>query len=129
MSDLEQFLGRTGDYLEAVRHFAQEDLGCGCPDTVFEQVRVLTGDAAPGESNLAIVIGERLLVVFANLAEITPLERNLSRLLLSGVTYRDSAGLNRFRLVLAGELTDDDKALVEREVLQHDERVHVHLMC
>ena len=128
LSKMWRFLEETARYLDAVRRFARDDLGCECLDEVFDQVRILTRDAAPGEARLAVVIGERLLVVFARPEDVSPLERNLPRLLLSCVTYRDSAGLSRFRLVLTGEYSDQEKGLIEQHRAGFDDRVHVHYL-
>ena len=113
-------------FLQKIREFAVDDLKCGCPDHVFEQVRFLCGEASPGITNLSIVIGERLLIIFSDISEIDPFESELPRLVLGGVTYRDTIGLNRLRLVMTGEISDEQKAVVVNEIAKYDEKVHVH---
>lgn len=113
-------------FLQKIKEFAMDDLGCGCPDHVFEQVRFMRGEASPGIADLGIVIGERLLVLFADIDEIDPFESEFHRLLLSGVTYRDTAGLNRFRLVLTGSFTEEQKLFIDQEAASFGEKVHIH---
>lgn len=126
MNNLQAFRDEIAEFLTKVRDFAQDDLGCGCPEHVFEQVRLLRGEASPGKTDLAIVIGERLLIIVVDLNEIKPFEYEMPRILLAGVTYRDSLGLNRFRLLIRGEITEDQRERIEREISKYDEKVHVH---
>ena len=126
MKKLQAFRDEIGEFLGKVRNFAQDDLGCGCPEHVFEQVRLLRGEASPGITDLAIIIGERLLIIAVDLHEIDPFDYEMPRIILSGVTYRDSLGLNRFRLLISGETTEEQRARIEREISKYDENVHVH---
>jgi hypothetical protein len=128
MRGLENFRREVGEFLEKVREFAQDDLGCGCPEHVFEQVRILRGEASPGKADLAVVIGERLLIIFADYEKMDPFDYEMPRLILSGVTYRDSIGLGRFRLVLGGDVTDKHRAMIGEELKRYDENVHVHYL-
>jgi hypothetical protein len=126
MKKLQDFRDEISTFLEKVRDFAQNDLGCGCPEHVFEQVRILRGEASPGKTDLSIVIGERLLIMVVDLKEIAPFEYEMPRIVLSGVTYRDSIGLNRFRLVISGDVTEEQEERIQREIDKYDENVHVH---
>ncbi|MCX6644938.1 MAG: hypothetical protein NTY09_01055 [bacterium] len=123
---IEGLLNDIDIFLQKIREFASDDLGCGCPENVFEQIRFLRGEASPGNTNLGIVIGERLLILFADEGEIKPFESEMPRLILSGVTYRDSIGLNRFRLVLTGPFTKEQKTSIEREIAKYGDKVHSH---
>ena len=122
----QELLDEIGRFLEIIKGFIRDDLGCECNEEVFEQVRILRREASPGPTQLSLIIGETLLVVFASAAELAPIANIVDRLLLSGVTYRDSTGLNRFRLVLYGEVTDDEKTLIAGEQKRYDKKVHVH---
>ena len=126
MKKLQTFRDEIGEFLGKVRNFAQDDLGCGCPEHVFEQVRLLRGESSPGITDLAIIIGERLLIIAVDLHEIDPFDYEMPRIILSGVTYRDSLGLNRFRLLISGETTEEQRARIEREISKYDEDVYVH---
>ena len=47
-------------FLETVRTLIRQRLGCGCPETVFEQIRLDYRGGTPPETDLRI--GGRLLV-------------------------------------------------------------------
>jgi len=128
MSRIETFRNDLDVFHAKVRSFVEHELGCGCPENVFEQIRVLRGEGSPGKADLALVIGERLLVLFADRSLIDPFEFEMPRLIIAGVTYRDSAGLHRFRLVFGSDLTDKERSMVETEVAKYDDRVHAHFL-
>ena len=109
----------------SIRGFVQEELGCGCPEQVFEQIRILKGDATPDQTDMSLVIGERLLVSFARIEVIRPLEEKAPGLIQSGVIYRDAVKLNRLRLVIQGVPTETEKRLLESESAKY-EKVHIH---
>ena len=122
----QNLLIEIGRFLELIRGFVRDDLGCECPEEIFEQVRILRNEASPGPTKLSLIIGETLLVVFASAEELAPIGNVIDRLLLSGVTYRDSTGLNRFRLIVCGKIDDDEKAKIAGEQKRYDKKVHVH---
>jgi hypothetical protein len=126
MNQIRQFRDDVTLFLEKLRSLTQDELGCECPEHVFEQARILRGEASPGKTSLAVVVGERLLIVFADYESIAPFEYEMPRLILAGVTYRDSMGLNKLRLVISGGISDEHRALVEKELTKYDERVVVH---
>jgi hypothetical protein len=109
----------------SIRGFVQDELGCGCPEQVFEQIRILKGDATPDQTDMSLVIGERLLVSFARIEEIRPVEEKVPGLIQSGVIYRDAVKLNRLRLVIQGTATETEKRLLESESTKY-EKVNVH---
>jgi hypothetical protein len=125
---IERLLNDIDIFLQKIREFAQDDLGCACPENVFEQIRFLRGEASPGNTSLGIVIGERLLILFIDSGEIMQFESEMPRIILSGVTYRDSIGLNRFRLVLTGSFTKEQKSSIEREMAKYGDKVHAHYL-
>jgi hypothetical protein len=125
---LKEFKNEIDVFLDKVKSFAVNDLGCGCEDYIFEQLRVLRGEASPGNSSFAMVLGERLLVLFADYDKLQPFDYEIPRLILSGITYRDSLGLNRFRLVLSDRVTDEHRERIDRELAKYDDKVHVHYM-
>ena len=48
---------------ESIRRFVREDLGCGCPEEVFDHVALASRDAGPdGPRHTRLLIGNRLLV-------------------------------------------------------------------
>jgi len=122
------FFDEISRFVDAVRGFSQDGLGCGCPEHVFDQIRVLRGEASPGLTNLSVVVGERLLILFGDYARLEPFDFEMPRLILSGITYRDSIGLNRLRIVLPEEVTVVERTKFESELKKYDDRVHVHYM-
>ncbi len=123
---IEQFRNDLNAFAEKVHSLAQDDLGCDCPEDVYEQIRILRGEASPGKTDLALVIGERLLILFGDYEKLDPFEYEMPRLILSGVTYRNSIGLNRFRLVLSEDVSGEHRAMIEEEIGKYDDKVHVH---
>ncbi|MBN2497237.1 MAG: hypothetical protein JXR96_21775 [Deltaproteobacteria bacterium] len=94
-------------------------LGCGCPDEVFESIRLRTAELDGAE--LLVEVGARLLVALVDAADAPRAEALLER----GRALRDREGLNRFRLVLVGQIAAARLAELERAV-QADDRLHVH---
>ena len=112
-------------FISELRILLREELGCGCSEEIFEQVRILKGEATPGSTHLGIIVGERLFVGFVDINELRPPEHNIPRLILSGVTYRDALKLNRIRFVVEGKPTDGERNLLESEASKH-QNVHIH---
>jgi hypothetical protein len=126
MTRITEFRDNLSAFASDIRKLAQEDLGCGCPEHVYEQIRILRGEASPGKTDVSIVVGERLLILFGEYESLEPFDFEMPRLILSGVTYRDSMGLNRFRLILSENVTSEHRALIAEEIAKYDDRVHVH---
>lgn len=116
-----------------VRRFVRDTLGCGCPESVFEQVELLQNGAAPGQADLAVVIGGRLLVcLFQGERLAGDDQAALAARVEACVALRDGRGLNRCRLVLTsspGPSTSAAlQATIEAAVQSGDDRLHLHLM-
>jgi hypothetical protein len=125
MVGLDIVRGQVQRFIELIRNFAQHDLGCDCSEDVFEQVKILTGEATPGVTDLGIVIGERLFVGFVPIDVVRPVDTLGHKLVISAVAYRDSMKLNRVRLVFEGNVSDEEKLFFEIEAEKHD-KVHMH---
>ena len=125
MTGILVFRAQIQRFIELVQRFVQDELGCGCPEEVFEQVKILTGEATPAATDLGMVIGERLFVGFVQAESIRPVETKAHKLVLSGVTYRDSMKLNRIRFVIEGQLSEQEKFVLESEAGKC-EKVHIH---
>ena len=65
MSHHPEFSQTITGFLDCVHEFARDSLGCTCPEEVFQQVRVLQGPNVPGSADLAVIVGERLLILLA----------------------------------------------------------------
>ncbi|MDH4014040.1 MAG: hypothetical protein OEU33_08385, partial [Chromatiales bacterium] len=60
--------------MSAIRRFVREDLGCGCPEDVFDDIRI---EAAPslleaGSRSRLLVVGGRLMVLIVESGESDP---------------------------------------------------------
>jgi hypothetical protein len=115
----------------AVRAFIRDALKCGCPDSVFDDVRVglpTLYDTHGVEGGLEILVGRRLLVAVVPFGRVRNPDTDIPLMLEKGRSVRDEKGFNRYRLVLVG-VTDT----MRREKLQAmsatlDERLHLHLL-
>ena len=116
---------------EKIRAFAQDTLGCGCPEGVFQHIECNTNVNREGHDILYdINIGNRLLIYVVSLDRPDSMKEMLPALIAAGKRARDGSGFNRFRLVVA---TDDDKTVkkVAEEMfrnMQTDEKIHLHVL-
>ncbi len=118
-SDIEQFVRRT--------------LGCQCPDEVFASVAIARV-AARGcpQPVVRLVVGDRLLIYIVENDEVGSREDVVQALAQAGRLDRDEHGLNRFRLVVAGDCDERrETALRERfeSSTAQDARTHLHVVA
>jgi hypothetical protein len=125
MGKAREFRDAVEQFTEKVRQLLQDDLGCNCGKEVLDQIRILKGEATPGRTDLGLIVGERVLIGFVDAAAITPIQENAGRLVLSGATFRDSLMLKRFRLVVEGKVSKEDRKILESEASKY-ELVSVH---
>lgn len=98
-------------------------LGCACPDEVFDEIRVID-EVVPGVP-LIIEVGRRLSVGFVSSGS----HGDWLELLERGRALRDARGLNRFRLVVVGDVNQAGLEVTSgRALLEIDDRVHLHGM-
>ena len=122
--------------LAAVRRLVRDRLGCQCAEEVFQEVVVgspgIFGGAVPALSDLEILVGRRLLIEVVRVAALPadpPELRRAARAILErGRATRDEHQLNRFRLVLVGEVDAETLAVLRSDAAALDERVHVHAL-
>jgi len=119
--------------LAVLKHLVRSQLGCTCPEQVFERVEVLQSEAClaglPGDCLLGI--GNRLLLLVISscgwqqvLLQLEPLSRR-------GRDLRDRHGYNRFRLVVGtAQVAAAEAALRERwrTLPDQDDRLHLHVI-
>jgi len=117
--------------LAAIKTFVRNQLGCQCEDKVFEHTvigaPVIFPEADPGW-DLQIMVGFRLLISLVSAQKLRSPHDDIGKMLQAGKDLRNRHGLNRFRLVLLGQL---DKALSEsltRKAQQLDEKIHLHVI-
>jgi hypothetical protein len=116
---------------EDIKIFAQETLGCGCPEEVFEHIDSQSDVKLDGiVLSRKIKIGNRLLIYIAEMADADSVRRNLEFLAASGRRERDSIGFNRFRLVLTADDIDEVKKVADEmfAVINSDDKVHLHVI-
>jgi hypothetical protein len=119
--------------LTTVTRFVREVLGCGCPDTVFQQVKVQRGSTAVRSCpvDYEIRIGDRLLIVVtSSAARLTEVSR-LENAILEGKQARDTTGLNRFRLVVVTPEVShwrEELLRVFDNISSRDEKTHLHVI-
>ena len=120
------------DPKESLKQFVKSDLGCSCPDEVFDTIRKSSYvELEPGLSaDCVYEIGNRLLIFIIHVKNPESLESNLPKFIKHGKTWRDDEGLNRFRLVI---LIDNSKAVEKKakkifaKYAKKDKKLHLHL--
>jgi hypothetical protein len=114
----------------AIREFVQGTLGCGCPEPVFERIEQAPIEWA-GVRGLRITIGGRLLVAVFESDDPGMVAGNLALWVAEGRRVRDAEGLNRLRIVVVGERSEEMEPSVmpafDRSA-DRDERVHLHFV-
>ena len=117
----------------AIRKFIREEIGCTCPDEVFESINI---EQKPRHdenlnSEYLLSIGGKLLVYLVEPHQWSSLTDSLEQIFRWGRDIRDVGGFNRFRLVV---ITPDIKA-ARRKLLRQfglldvlDERLHLHVI-
>lgn len=114
-----------------LERFIRQTLGCGCPDSVFESVSITRGPVGAGASDQAcwIEVGGRLLIAVC--AYRPGLAARLADLFDAAARRRDSAGFNRFRLVVTDAQGEDRIALETAfaPLGARDDRLHLHLVA
>jgi hypothetical protein len=116
---------------EDIKIFAQQTLGCGCPEEVFEHIDAQSNVQLNGiVLSRKIKIGNRLLIYIAEMADADFVKRNLAFLVASGRNERDRIGFNRFRLVLTADDIDEVKRIADEMFagINRDDKVHLHVI-
>jgi hypothetical protein len=117
---------------EDIKIFAQQTLGCGCPEEVFQHIDSQSNVKLDGVVlSKRIKIGDRLLIYIVEMADADSVKRDLAFLVASGRKERDSIGFNRFRLVLtADDISEVQKAAEAAfAAVDTDEKVHLHVIA
>jgi hypothetical protein len=117
---------------DAIKHFVQNTLGCGCPEEVFRSIDVREQVPLSGTIilHVAMIIGNWLLIYVIHADTPSVVRENLEFLVQAGTQERDRKNLNRFRLVV---VTDDSTTGSVTQDLFHrlsgkDEKVHLHVI-
>ena len=120
--------------VQSLKSFVREELGCGCPDEVFREIRIEQN--RHGFQGLPIdclvTIGGRLLIGVCLWERLhNGMVPEIKKILAAGKQLRDSAGFNSFRLVVVSEEPDRmvDTILEQLPALKGlDDRVHWHVV-
>lgn len=117
----------------AVRRLVRINLGCACPETVFERIERSFRRQPTRERpyRLRLVIGDRLLIYLLGAPDPVTSQLRLADVIAAGRYDRDVHGYNRFRAVLSGITDPARRAALEAEWLRladGDEHLHLHLM-
>lgn len=118
----------------SIKHFVRGELGCACPDEVFETMDVQFPpsrfEGLPGDC--LIVIGKRLLVLLISAGHWQDVSGNLEHLVSRGRELRDAEGFNRIRFVVATA----DHEVAEAVLMEQfaalpslDDRIHLHIIA
>ncbi len=114
--------------VRTVEDFVRNELGCGCPPEVFDDIR-FADPATVGEIEGAawlIDIGSRLLVMILDPGASVLSPAAIARLLQSAAEFRDRHRFNRCRLVL---VEHPSLTPAVAEVATPDDRAHLHIVA
>lgn len=132
MGCLQKAVVLTPSEKHILKSFVQDGLGCGCPDAVFSAIQVQKNPSAfnglPVE--FLIAVGGRLLVGISLSGSLdNGINADIKKSLALGKQLRDSAGFNRFRLVVPSEDLGGIVADVQEQyngISGLDNRIHLH---
>jgi len=117
--------------LDAVRQLVRVELGCTCPEEVFDEVVIgfpSLFDSPIVPSSVQILVGRRLILSLVPVHALKDVAADSKSLLLEGKRLRDRQGLNRYRLVLVGRVSKQVLMKLQKEAQNIDDRIHVHLI-
>lgn len=117
-----------------IKHFVRDELGCACPDEVFETMDVQHTPSRFGglPGTCLIVIGNRLLVLLISTGQWQEVSRYLESLVSRGRELRDAEGFNRIRFVVATPDHEVAEALLTEQfggLPSMDDRIHLHIIA
>jgi hypothetical protein len=118
---------------QAIEHFVRGTLGCGCPDEVFNAISVeRPGGPDPSAPYVRLLVGNRLLIYVIEPRDVGQARAAVSELARLGIEQRNSAGLNRFRLVVAADQATPvatAASAVFSDAIGHDDHAHLHVIA
>lgn len=116
---------------DTIKRFAQEVLGCGCPDAVFHSIHHNEPESLGWAEVQRLDIGNRLLVYLVSANDTSPHPTELSDLLAVGREDRDRNGFNRLRLALFGLTAEQwlsDPGRWVNGLYPGDDKIHLHIL-
>jgi len=126
-------MAESGVPKEEIKKFVREDLGCTCPDEVFEVTSVVHdpvefNDLQKGD---LYEIGGKLLVYLVMTHDWSSLIDSLEQIFKRGREMRDAGKFNRFRLVVVTPNIQPARQKLLRQfdtLVELDERLHLHVI-
>jgi hypothetical protein len=116
-----------------LERFIRDTLGCGCPDEVFRSVTVGRSllDTDGDYQSWWIEVGGRLLIAVTEDDDPATLADRLGAIYASAARRRDTAGYNRFRLVVVNAPGVDSSPLEKAfaPIGAEDDRLHLHVVA
>lgn len=125
---------RLGELLVAtrsVRALVRDALGCGCPESVFADIRIglpILYGTHRSPNGFELLVGQRLLVACVPFSDLREPQVEVPAILAAGRQVRDELRLNRFRLLVVG--VDDAVTRQELDAAAGplEDRMHLHLL-
>lgn len=116
-----------------IEKLVRGDLGCTCPDEVFDAISVVHNPIEFGDlqKGYLLAIGGKLLVYLVVTHDWSSLKDGLEQIFRSGREKRDAGGFNRFRLVVVTPDIKSARRILLREfdtLGELDERLHLHVI-
>jgi hypothetical protein len=121
-----EWLEKLSDKGELIQ-LIQDMLGCGCPMEVFEHIQMEL-IRINNISMLQLMLGNRLLVWIVDRLKMNSPKDSTSQLLEQGRIERDTRHLNRFRLVLVGEVAEPEAEELKELPGTKPDKVHLHIL-
>jgi hypothetical protein len=118
---------------EEIKKFVRKDLGCTCPDEVFDAISVVHNPVEFSDFNKGylLAIGGKLLVYLVVTHDWSSLKDGLEQIFRRGREKRDAGGFNRFRLVVVTSDIQSARQILLRQfnmLGELDERLHLHIV-
>jgi hypothetical protein len=117
--------------LSRIRSLVRDKLGCGCPESVFDDILVgypaVFEPIAKGLAEVQILVGNRLLISVVATSHERLTDVIVEQYLKRGKVIRDKRRLNRFRLVLIGEPSEHPIDEWSKRFCE-DECLHLHVL-
>ena len=126
-------MAESGVPKEEIKKFVREDLGCTCPDEVFEAISVVHDSVEFGDlqKGCLLAIGGKLLVYLVVTHDWSSLIDSLEQIFKRGREMRDAGKYNRFRLVVVTPNIQSARQILLCQfdtLIELDERLHLHVI-
>ena len=126
-------MAESGVPNEEIKKFVRDDLGCTCPDEVFEAISVVHDPAEFNDLQKGYLyeIGGKLLVYLVMTHDWSSLIDSLEQIFTRGREKRDAEKFNRFRLVVVTPNIQPARQILLRQfdkLSERDERLHLHIV-